>query len=205
MKQALPSSSELPPLPPTSNRAHRQFPPSTVTETPSREEKGQTQAGPIRKPPTTVSIPAPTPPASAEPIIVTLEDGDADIDLEEDADDDAIVIDPVEPTEQVDAAPLSSARKRRNLVADDEDDDDDDDEVHDDDVEASLDVILKERLVVEDEDDEEDESPDPEDRTEGSTKVLPKQPGEFVCQSCFLVKHRSQLADKKKTLCRDCV
>jgi hypothetical protein len=35
--------------------------------------------------------------------------------------------------------------------------------------------------------------------------VLPKQPGEFVCQSCFLVKHPSQLADPKAQLCRDCV
>jgi hypothetical protein len=35
--------------------------------------------------------------------------------------------------------------------------------------------------------------------------VLPKQPGEFVCRSCFLVKSRTQLADKKHLLCRDCV
>jgi hypothetical protein len=25
-----------------------------------------------------------------------------------------------------------------------------------------------------------------------------------MCRNCFLVKHRSQLADKKKMLCRDC-
>ena len=30
------------------------------------------------------------------------------------------------------------------------------------------------------------------------------QETEFVCKRCFLVKHRSQLADKKRTLCRDC-
>ena len=36
-------------------------------------------------------------------------------------------------------------------------------------------------------------------------RVLPKQPDEFVCRSCFLVKHPSQLADKKSMLCRDCV
>ena len=28
--------------------------------------------------------------------------------------------------------------------------------------------------------------------------------GEFVCSSCFLVKSGSQLADKRKKLCRDC-
>ena len=87
-----------------------------------------------------------------------------------------------------------------------ESEDEDEDELDDDDVEASLDVILKERLVVvDDEEDEEEEAPDSEDRGEGSLRVLPKQPGEFVCRSCFLVKSQTQLADKKRLLCRDCV
>lgn len=30
------------------------------------------------------------------------------------------------------------------------------------------------------------------------------RPGEFVCQSCFLVKRMSQLANRKKMICRDC-
>ncbi|MFZ0060395.1 MAG: DUF4193 family protein [Acidimicrobiales bacterium] len=83
----------------------------------------------------------------------------------------------------------------------------DEDELDDDDVEASLDVILKERLVVSDETDEEDDSEaaDAEDRVDGTTRVLPKQPGEFVCQSCFLVKSQTQLADRRRKLCRDCV
>jgi hypothetical protein len=38
-----------------------------------------------------------------------------------------------------------------------------------------------------------------------SVKVVPQQPTEFVCKNCFLVKHRSQLADKKRMFCRDCV
>ena len=38
-----------------------------------------------------------------------------------------------------------------------------------------------------------------------SVKVVPQQPTEFVCKSCYLVKHRSQLADKKRMYCRDCV
>ncbi|MGH9303468.1 MAG: DUF4193 family protein, partial [Acidimicrobiales bacterium] len=81
--------------------------------------------------------------------------------------------------------------------------DEDDEELDDDDVEASLDVILKERLVVEE--DEEEEPADGEDRSDGTSRVLPKQPGEFVCRSCFLVKSDSQLADRKRMLCRDCV
>ena len=36
------------------------------------------------------------------------------------------------------------------------------------------------------------------------TRVVPIQTTEFVCKNCFLVKHRSQLKDKKKMLCRDC-
>ncbi|MDP9403091.1 MAG: DUF4193 domain-containing protein [Actinomycetota bacterium] len=88
--------------------------------------------------------------------------------------------------------------------SDDDEDDEDDEEADEDDVEASLDVILKEKLVVADED-EDEEAPDTEERAEVTPKVLPKQPDEFVCQSCFLVKHPSQLADDKRMLCRDCV
>ena len=44
-----------------------------------------------------------------------------------------------------------------------------------------------------------------DDRAEPiDTKVVPMQETEFVCKRCFLVKHRSQLADRKKMLCRDC-
>jgi hypothetical protein len=86
----------------------------------------------------------------------------------------------------------------------DAEDEDEDEEPEDEDVEASLDVILKERLVVEDEP-EDDEIPDVDDRSEVAERVLPKQPDEFVCRSCFLVKHPSQLADTKKMFCRDCV
>jgi Domain of unknown function (DUF4193) len=39
-----------------------------------------------------------------------------------------------------------------------------------------------------------------------SVKVVPKQESEFVCRKCYLVKPiRSQLADKKRMYCRDCV
>jgi hypothetical protein len=36
------------------------------------------------------------------------------------------------------------------------------------------------------------------------SRIVPMQETEFMCKRCFLVKHRSQLADKKKMLCRDC-
>ena len=79
----------------------------------------------------------------------------------------------------------------------DGDDEEEEEEPDDEDVEASLDVILKERLVVEDEP-EDEEATDQEDKTEGNERVLPKQPDEFVCRSCFLVKHPSQLADAEE-------
>jgi hypothetical protein len=36
------------------------------------------------------------------------------------------------------------------------------------------------------------------------SRVVPIQTTEFTCTNCYLVKHRSQLADKRKMLCRDC-
>ena len=86
-----------------------------------------------------------------------------------------------------------------------EDEEEDDDDVSDpDDVEASLDEILKERLVVEEEEEDDEEAPEPEDRTEGGGRVLPKQTDEFLCQSCFLVKKMTQLADSGSMICLDC-
>jgi len=109
--------------------------------------------------------------------------------------------------DEVDEEDVTTVPTRRPSVDEDEEEEEDDEELDPDDVEASLDVILKDRLVVvdEDEEDDEDEAPDIEERAEGSTKVLPKRPDEFVCQSCFLVKHPSQLADPTRQLCRDCV
>jgi hypothetical protein len=121
------------------------------------------------------------------------DDEDTDVVAEEEADD---VVDIPEVGAKVAAKPGAAGE---------ESDDDDEEEPDDEDVEASLDTILKERLVVEEVEDDED-TPEPEDRSaDGTERVLPKQPGEFVCRSCFLVKHPNQLADRKKMLCRDCV
>jgi len=138
-----------------------------------------------------------------------LEDDDLDVAvLEDDADDVLDVLDVededvdetgLEVAEILTASPAAVVEK-----SGEPEDEEEEEEPDDEDVEASLDVILKERLVVEDEP-EDDEATDAEDKTEGNERVLPKQPDEFVCRSCFLVKHPSQLADKKKMLCRDCV
>jgi hypothetical protein len=77
---------------------------------------------------------------------------------------------------------------------------------------ASLDEILttkpEERPVPEEEEDDESVlSLGREERMETlSVKVVPPDPEkEFTCRHCYLVKHRSQLADKKRMYCRDCV
>ena len=135
----------------------------------------------------------------AEPAdLEEIDDPDEVVDLaDDDVEDDAVLVDDDE-DDDVEVAPVAETAA---------DDDEEDDDEEGDDVEASLDVILKERLVqVDEEEEDEDEPNDPEDRAapEGA-KVLPKQPKEFVCQSCFLVKHPSQMADSKRQLCRDCV
>jgi len=92
----------------------------------------------------------------------------------------------------------------RVVAADDEDDDED--LVDPDDVEADLDTILKDRLVAaDDEAEEDDEEVEVDDRGDPVDRIQPKRPGEFVCQSCFLLKPPTQLADAKRRLCLDCV
>jgi hypothetical protein len=120
-----------------------------------------------------------------------------------DEEDDAVLAE--EEVEVDDVVDVPEVGTKAPAKAGEEADEEDEDEPEDEDVEASLDTILKERLVVEEVEDDED-PPEPEDRTgDGVERVLPKQPGEFVCRSCFLVKHPNQLADRKKMVCRDCV
>jgi hypothetical protein len=78
------------------------------------------------------------------------------------------------------------------------------------DVESIQDVLEKQE-ARDDEDEAEDEEPvvsvaaPRDDRLEPlDSRVVPIQSTEFVCKNCFLVKHRSQLADKRRMLCRDC-
>lgn len=74
-------------------------------------------------------------------------------------------------------------------------------------VESIQDILVKQEAQAE-EGEEEDESLlnlSREERLEPlAVKVVPPQPTEFICSNCFLVKHRSQLKDKAKVLCRDC-
>lgn len=38
-----------------------------------------------------------------------------------------------------------------------------------------------------------------------AVRVVPQKSDEFTCSGCFLVHHRSHLADSENLLCRDCV
>jgi Domain of unknown function (DUF4193) len=76
------------------------------------------------------------------------------------------------------------------------------------DVESIQELLVKQE-ASEEEEAEEEEALAPLTREEKlaeptDARVVPIQTTEFTCTHCFLVKHRSQLADKKKMLCRDC-
>jgi hypothetical protein len=76
-------------------------------------------------------------------------------------------------------------------------------------VESSLDELLAKRApeekVPEEEDDESMLALERDERVEPlAVKVVPLQANEFTCKNCFLVKHRSQLADKRRMFCVDC-
>ena len=75
------------------------------------------------------------------------------------------------------------------------------------DVELALDEVLAETIRRDTTPEDDDEAPTTEiDPTlDPSAILLPKQDDEFRCTSCRLLKKMSQLADKQKTLCRDCV
>jgi Domain of unknown function (DUF4193) len=83
---------------------------------------------------------------------------------------------------------------------------DDDELALDQDVELALDQVLAEQMRVGGDLEDDDDNPaEPEAVADSSDTVLPKQDDEFRCKSCRLLKKLSQLADKKATLCRDCV
>lgn len=74
-------------------------------------------------------------------------------------------------------------------------------------VETSFEELAK-RAESKEEEEEEDTAVDlgrDDDNPEALIeKVVPIQANEFTCRNCFLVKHQSQLADKKRVFCRDC-
>ena len=69
-----------------------------------------------------------------------------------------------------------------------EDDDDDDDLRTEDDVEADLDAILREKLTAAEEVPlEDDEEVVVDDKTDGMERLQPRRPDEIQCTQCFLL------------------
>jgi hypothetical protein len=83
-------------------------------------------------------------------------------------------------------------------------DPDDDPEIELD-VELALDEIVIVPVRFADEVEEDEDAPSSSSTTEIIDAPLPRQADEFRCTSCHLLKNVSQLADKDKILCRDCV
>ncbi len=83
----------------------------------------------------------------------------------------------------------------------------DDDDVDDDaDVELALDEVLAETIRrTSTPEDDEDVPGEVDPLVDPAETILPKQDDEFRCASCRLLKKTTQLADRSKLLCRDCV
>lgn len=76
------------------------------------------------------------------------------------------------------------------------------------DVESIQELLVKQEAREEEHEDEEVpvalDKDEPAETVLDSSRVVPMQSTEFQCRRCYLVKNRSQLADKNKLLCRDC-
>ena len=82
----------------------------------------------------------------------------------------------------------------------------DEDLVDDTDVELALDEVLAETIRRTSTPEEDEEIVGEIDMlVDAAEAILPKQDDEFRCSSCRLLKKTSQLAERTKGLCRDCV
>jgi hypothetical protein len=109
-----------------------------------------------------------------------LEDADLEGDDVVEIDDEEILVEVAVPEEEED-------------VADDAD------------VELALDEVLAETIRRTSTPEDDDEIVEVDTTIDPTETILPKQDDEFRCDSCRLLKKTSQLADKNKMLCRDCV
>jgi len=127
-----------------------------------------------------------------EEVVGDVEDIDEDAVDDVDDADDLVVVDVVDDDEAVVLVPAAA--------------EEDDDVVDDADVELALDEVLAETILRTSVPEDDDEAPVDVDPTLDATEtILPKQDDEFRCKSCRLLKKTSQLADRSKMLCRDCV
>ena len=115
-------------------------------------------------------------------------EGDEDsFGLADDLADDLAVIDESEDPDAIPVATDAAAKKSGD------DDDDDDDLRTEDDVEADLDSILKEKLTAADDTPLEDEEDGVvvDDKTDGMERLQPRRPDETQYAQCFLLVRNS--------------
>jgi len=118
--------------------------------------------------------------------------------------------------EEVDAVEVVEEPIAEDEFEDDEDDaefDEDDDEEHDEETADALEELENQELQLLDDEANEAMLVDEVEelramrRAELTMNVdaQVQKSDEFVCQSCFMVKRTSQLANKRKMICQDCV
>ena len=94
---------------------------------------------------------------------------------------------------------VPKALRKRPGTPDDEDDDEG--TIGEDDVEADLDTILKDRIAAGSDDDEDEaeaeEKPEPGD----AERVAAKTAEEFSCSTCFMIVHPRQFGRKDHLTC----
>jgi hypothetical protein len=144
--------------------------------------------------------------------VVDVEESDVDKDIEDVEDIEDIVDDDEAIDELVDDPTVDDELSDDEFDEDDDDDGDDDDDHDDETVEALEELETQELALVDDEANETmlvDEVKElramrREELTMNVDAQVQKS-DEFVCQSCFMVKRTSQLANKRKMICQDCV
>lgn len=137
-----------------------------------------------------------------------LEIDDADIEPDIDAEDleeDDLEVD-------IEVPELDDLEEDVDAVGFGEDDDDEDDEEQDEETTEALEELESQELQLLDEEKDDNLLVDEVEvlraiRREELTMNVDAQSqraDEFVCQSCFMLKRTSQLANKRKQLCADC-
>ena len=137
-----------------------------------------------------------------------LEIDDADIEPE-DLDEDDLEVD-IE--EEIEEPELDEFEEDVDVVGFGDGDDDEDDEEQDEETTEALEELESQELQLLDEEKDDNLLVDEVEvlraiRREELTMNVDaqsKRADEFVCQSCFMLKRTSQLANKRKQLCADC-
>jgi hypothetical protein len=139
-----------------------------------------------------------------------LDDADVEPDIDaEDLDEDDLEVDI---DTDIEDPELDDFEEDVDAVGFGDDDDDDDDEEEDEETTEALEELESQELQLLDEEKDDNLLVDEVEvlraiRREELTMNVDaqlKRADEFVCQSCFMLKRTSQLANKRKQLCADC-